>query len=139
MGLVIAMGVLPPSDPEWPRRAARSPGRYDDSFRRYAVKRALEPDVRVADVAGELGVSASTLRRWIKAAGDADTSPAAGDADTSPAAGDADTSPAAGDADRSGGRATPAKRRATPTPPGGGRPRRQRDHRRRCRGRPCCG
>ena len=80
---MIAMGVLPPGDPASPRRAARSPRRYDDSFRRYAVKRALEPDVRVADVAGELGVSASTLRRWIKAAGDADGSAAAADADGS--------------------------------------------------------
>lgn len=69
-GLVIAMGVLPSGDePASAGRAARSPRRYDDSFRRYAVKRAQEPDARLADVAGELGVSASTLRRWVRTAG----------------------------------------------------------------------
>ncbi|WP_404389678.1 transposase [Humibacillus xanthopallidus] len=81
MGLVIAVGVLPASDPAPPGRPARSSRRYDDSFRRYAVKRALEPDVRVADVAGELGVSASTLRRWVKAAEGVDTGDA-GDTET---------------------------------------------------------
>ncbi|GAA2158689.1 hypothetical protein GCM10009826_23200 [Humibacillus xanthopallidus] len=71
-GLVIAMGVLPSGDePASAGRAARSPRRYDDSLRRYAVKRAQEPDARLADVASELGVSASTLRRWVRTA-DAD-------------------------------------------------------------------
>ena len=83
---MIAMGVLPPGDPESPRAAARKPSRYDDSFRRYAVTRALEPDVRVADVAGELGVSASTLRRWVKAFGEA-TSQTSGGEDMGKAAG----------------------------------------------------
>jgi transposase-like protein len=69
VGQVIAMGVLPSGDdPATAGRVARSPRRYDDSFRRYAVKRAREPDVRLTDVASELGVSASTLRRWVKAA-----------------------------------------------------------------------
>jgi transposase-like protein len=70
VGQVIAMGVLPSGDePGSSGRASRSSRRYDDSFRRYAVKRALEPDVRLADVANELGVSASTLRRWVRSAG----------------------------------------------------------------------
>ena len=93
VGLVIAVGVLPASDPAPPGGdPARSPRRYDDSFRRYAVKRALESDVRVADVAGELGVSAGTLRRWVKASRDADSTKAAADgADVAagPDAGDA--------------------------------------------------
>ena len=73
------MGVLPSGDePASPGRAARSPRRYDDSFRRYAVKRAAEPDARVADVAEELGVSASTLRRWVKAAGAGEAAGGAG-------------------------------------------------------------
>ena len=64
------MGVLPSGEePGSSGRASRSSRRYDDSFRRYAVKRALEPDVRLADVASELGVSASTLRRWVRSAG----------------------------------------------------------------------
>jgi transposase-like protein len=70
VGQVIAMGVLPSGEePGSSGRASRSSRRYDDSFRRYAVKRALEPDVRLADVASELGVSASTLRRWVRSAG----------------------------------------------------------------------
>jgi transposase-like protein len=70
-GLVIAMGVLPTGDePASAGRAARSPRRYDDSFRRYAVERARAPGARVSDVASELGVSASTLRRWVRAAED---------------------------------------------------------------------
>lgn len=73
------MGVLPSGDePASSGRAARSPRRYDDSFRRYAVKRAAEPDARVADVAEELGVSASTLRRWVKAAGAGEAAGGAG-------------------------------------------------------------
>ncbi|TQM54577.1 transposase [Humibacillus xanthopallidus] len=67
---MIAMGVLPSGDePASAGRAGRSPRRYDDSFRRYAVKRANEPDARLSDVASELGVSASTLRRWVRTAG----------------------------------------------------------------------
>src|SRR6187402_3410566 len=79
VGRVIAMGVLPSGDePASSGRAARSPRRYDDSFRRYAVKRAAEPDARVADVAEDLGVSASTLRRWVKAAGAGEAAGGAG-------------------------------------------------------------
>ncbi len=77
VGLVIAMGVLPPSDPEPPGVALPArPAATTTPSAGMPSKRALEPDARVADVAGELGVSASTLRRWVKAAGDADGSAA---------------------------------------------------------------
>ena len=82
---MIAMGVLPSGDePASAGRAARSPRRYDDSFRRYAVKRAREPGARLADVASELGVSASTLRRWVRAV--EDDQPAVGEESVATAA-----------------------------------------------------
>ncbi|MEO7448490.1 MAG: transposase [Humibacillus sp.] len=61
------MSALPAGEDVTPSGAARS-GRYDDDFRRYAVELATAPGARVADVARELGVSASTLRRWLRAA-----------------------------------------------------------------------
>jgi transposase-like protein len=104
------MGVLPSGDESaLSGRAARSPRRYDDSFRRYAVKRALEPDVRVADVAEELGVSASTLRRWVKAA-DGDLTGSSGGAGAGGGAagsGGGDEAPAAESSEAGASRAEP--------------------------------
>ncbi len=40
---------------------------YDAAFRRAAVELATEDGARIADVAAELEISASTLRRWVRA------------------------------------------------------------------------
>jgi len=50
-----------------PRRGA--PPRYDAAFKEGAVKLVTEGGRLVTDVAKELGVSADSLRSWLKAAG----------------------------------------------------------------------
>jgi len=46
-----------------------APPRYDDAFKEGAVKLVTEQGRRTSDVANELGVSADSLRTWLKAAG----------------------------------------------------------------------
>jgi len=46
-----------------------APPRYDNAFKEGAVKLVIEQGRRVTDVANELGVSADSLRTWLKAAG----------------------------------------------------------------------
>jgi len=50
-----------------PKRGA--PPRYDAAFKEGAVKLVTEGGRLVTDVAKELGVSADSLRTWLKAAG----------------------------------------------------------------------
>ena len=63
------MTVLPPD--RGPHAAEHpvqpSKRRYDKAFRANAVERAKAPGVRLSDVADELGVASSTLRRWLAA------------------------------------------------------------------------
>jgi transposase-like protein len=63
------MTVLPPDrgsetakDPVQPSKRL-----YDKAFRTNAVERSKVPGVRVSDVAAELGIASSTLRRWVAA------------------------------------------------------------------------
>jgi len=46
-----------------------APPRYDAAFKEGAVKLVTEQGRRTSDVANELGVSADSLRTWLKAAG----------------------------------------------------------------------
>ena len=46
-----------------------APPRYDAAFKEGAIKLITEQGRRVTDVANELGVSADSLRTWLKAAG----------------------------------------------------------------------
>ncbi|CAN7168740.1 transposase [Terrabacter sp. LjRoot27] len=63
------MTELPPGKgPDAPGQSVQSSKRhYDSGFRAYAVERAKAPDARLSVVSAELGVSASSLRRWVKA------------------------------------------------------------------------
>lgn len=45
--------------------------RYDATYRAEAVRRATEPGARISAVAAELGIGASTLRRWVRASAEA--------------------------------------------------------------------
>jgi len=76
---VSALAALPPdegnSDPRGPARADTPRRRsYDAAFKAEAVARIRADKARISDVAAELGISASTLRRWLKADAD-DASP----------------------------------------------------------------
>jgi len=53
-----------------------APPRYDAAFKEGAIKLITEQGRRIVDVANELGVSADSLRTWLKAAG---VAPAAAD------------------------------------------------------------
>ena len=66
---MVGMAVLPPVEgSDAPGPSVQSSKRhYDREFRAYAVERAKAPEARISVVAAELGVSASTLRRWVKA------------------------------------------------------------------------
>lgn len=66
------------TDPQ--RRTAR---RYDEAFRAAAVEQARAPGATIGATAASLGVSASTLRRWVRAQTEAE---AAGTADPPPPA-----------------------------------------------------
>lgn len=61
--------VRGPSEPNSPAVNDPEPRRrsYDASFRREAVQRATADGARIADIAAELEISASTLRRWVRA------------------------------------------------------------------------
>ena len=66
---MVVVTVLPPGegqDAPGPR-VQSSKRHYDSVFRANAVERAKAPDARLSVVATDLGVSASTLRRWVKA------------------------------------------------------------------------
>ena len=51
------------------------PRRYDDEFRREAVKLVLEGGVSASRVSRDLGVSATTLSKWVSAAKGASPEP----------------------------------------------------------------
>src|SRR5262245_47284082 len=68
---VSALPIMPPDEGSQRAPHLRTvPGRrrrpYDADFRAEAVRRATAPGAKVPEVAAELDVSPSTLRRWIR-------------------------------------------------------------------------
>src|SRR6478735_6378111 len=66
---VMDVAVLPPGNgPDVPGQSVQRPKRhYDSAFRAYAVERAKAANLPLTAVAAELGIPASTLRRWVRA------------------------------------------------------------------------
>jgi transposase len=51
------------------KRKGKAPPRYDEAFKEGAIKLVTEQGRQSTDVAAELGISADTMRNWLKAAG----------------------------------------------------------------------